>query len=176
VPGFSAGLVIGRYESGRAGRMPWSRPAAARPNTLAVMNWNIEFFADDEGRMPAYEWLRSLPFPAKSAAIGAIEFVLVELGPGVCATEQGENLGEGLFALRVRHAEGEGPAGVGGPVSLRIHCHGGEAGLVTILAGLDEEAAPGERPRRREVDVARRRLRSLLLRRARRTAGERRRG
>jgi hypothetical protein len=138
-----------------------------------VMKWNIEFFREDSDRMPAREWLKALPFASKSAAIAAIEFVLVDLGPTVCSSEQGEDLGDGLFELWVRHEEGAGPAGDGEPVSLRIFCHAREK-TVVLMSGIDETAAPGERRRRMEIETARRRLRSLRLRHARQEAGKRR--
>jgi hypothetical protein len=149
------------------------------------MNWNLEFFSEDGGRQPAREWLRSLPAAKQAAAIAALELVLGELGPEVCRTEYGKQLGKGLFEFRIRHDEsvlrskaGEPSADAqkGEAVLLRIFCHAYGERIVLLLGGYDKGASPGNRRQQREIETARRRLRSFELRRQRARTGRRRRG
>jgi putative component of toxin-antitoxin plasmid stabilization module len=144
--------------------------------------WKIEFYADDGGRQPAREWLQSLEPPQRAAAIAAIEIQLAEIGLDVCATEHGKQLGEGLFEFRIRHDEGvtRRKAGQEGgrtsqKVLLRIFCHAYGDRIVLLLGGYDKGADASARRQRREIDTARRRLRSFRLARKRRSVGDRRR-
>jgi putative component of toxin-antitoxin plasmid stabilization module len=158
--------------------------AATRPNTLAVMNWNIEFFREDTGSMPAREWLYSLPAPKRAAAIAAIEYVLAQLGPDVCRTEYGKPLGKGLFEFRIRHdagvilrKAGQSTDGVDDSeaVLIRIFCHAYGDRIVLLLGGYDKGAAPSDRRQQREIETARKRLRSHELRQKRNRSGKKRR-
>ncbi|HET9593469.1 MAG TPA: type II toxin-antitoxin system RelE/ParE family toxin [Solirubrobacterales bacterium] len=148
------------------------------------MKWNVEFFSDDSGHQPAREWLQSLPASKRAAAIAAIEYVLAELGPDVCRTEYGKHLGKGLFEFRVRHSENVIRAKAGQevvddgshePVMLRIFCHAHGERIVLLLGGYDKGDAPAKRKQQREIEVARKRLRSFELRRARDRTGKQRR-
>jgi putative component of toxin-antitoxin plasmid stabilization module len=146
------------------------------------VTWKIEFFEDDQGRQPAREWLQSLDFGKRAAAIAAIEYYLSELGLDVCATEHGKHLGKGLFELRVRHSERvirRKSGGDGGDSSdqvlLRIFCHAHGSKIILLLGGYDKGADPSKRRQGREVDTARRRLRSFQMRTRRKRTGERRR-
>jgi phage-related protein len=148
------------------------------------MNWNIEFFCDDNGGRPAREWLRSLPSPRRAAAVAAIEYVLSELGPDVCRTEYGKQLGKGLFEFRIRHDKGVilRKAGVETdgqeetePVLLRIFCHAYGDRVILLLGGYDKGSGPSDRRQQREIETARKRLRSFELREKRNSTGKRRR-
>jgi putative component of toxin-antitoxin plasmid stabilization module len=146
------------------------------------MTWTVEFFEDDQGRQPAREWLKSLDGGKRAAAIAAIEIVLADIGPDVCATEYGRHLGKGLFEFRIRHDEAviRGKAGQDGvgkrtEVLLRIFCHAHGERIVMLLGGYDKGAAPSKRRQDREIEKARGRLRSFQLRLQRQRAGDRRR-
>ncbi|MFL5871868.1 MAG: hypothetical protein ACJ75T_00130 [Solirubrobacterales bacterium] len=147
------------------------------------MAWNIRFFSESNGRQPAREWLTSLTPPRRAAAIAAIEHVLTDLGPDVCKTEYGKHLGKGLFEFRIRHDEGvirsKMEKEAGGKkresVLLRIFCHAYGERIVLLLGGYDKGAAPGDRRQQREIETARKRLRSFKLQRARSQTGRRRR-
>jgi phage-related protein len=146
------------------------------------MPWNVEFFSDDGGRRPVREWLASLEPAKRNAAIAAIEIQLAELGLDVCATEHGKQLGEGLFEFRIRHDEGVirrkagGKGGSSGEkVLLRIFCHAYGEKIILLLGAYDKGADPTPRRQQREIDTARRRLRSFKLARRREAAGKRRR-
>jgi putative component of toxin-antitoxin plasmid stabilization module len=146
------------------------------------MTWTVEFFEDDQGRQPAREWLQSLDSMKRAAAIAAIEVFLTDFGLGVCATEHGKQLGDGLFEFRIRHDEtvvrgkaGEEGTGRRGEVLLRIFCHAHGKKIILLLGGYDKGAAPSKKRQDREINMARQRLRSFKLEQRRRRAGERRR-
>jgi Phage derived protein Gp49-like (DUF891) len=146
------------------------------------VTWTVEFFEDDYGRQPAREWLLSLDSGKRAAAIAAIEVLLADMGPDVCATEYGKHLGKGLFEFRIRHDEavirgkaGQGSAGKRTDVLLRIFCHAYGDRIVVLLGGYDKGAAPSKRRQDREIEKARERLRSFRLRLQRQRAGRRRR-
>jgi hypothetical protein len=150
---------------------------------LGRVTWTIEFFEDDNGRQPAREWLQSLDGLKRASAIAAIEVVLTELGLDVCATEYGKQLGSGLFEFRIRHDEavirgkaGGDSDGERGEVLLRVFCHAYGQRIVLLLGGYDKGAAPSYRRQEREIETARRRLRSFKLQQSRRRADARRRG
>ncbi|MGA2929623.1 MAG: hypothetical protein ABSG43_27265 [Solirubrobacteraceae bacterium] len=147
------------------------------------MTWTVEFFEDDQGRQPAKEWLLSLDGGKRAAAIAAIEAYLMTMGQDVCSTEHGKHLGKGLFEFRVRHDErvirgkiGDGSPGRPVEVLLRIFCHAYGQRVVLLLGGYDKGAAPSKKRQDREIETARKRLRSFELRLQRQRAGVRRRG
>jgi putative component of toxin-antitoxin plasmid stabilization module len=147
------------------------------------MSWNVEFFEDDQGRQPAREWLQSLESPKRAAALAAIETHLTDLGQDVCGTEHGKHLGKSLFEFRIRHDEGvlrgkagQGSGGKKAEVLLRVFCHAHGQRIVLLLGGYDKGVAPSKKRQDREVETARKRLRSFQLRTKRERAGTRRRG
>jgi phage-related protein len=129
------------------------------------MTWTVEFFEDDQGRQPAREWLLSLDSEKRAMAIAAIETFLAEMGLNVCSTEHGKQLGKGLFELRIR----------GDEVLLRIFCHAYGEKIVLLLGGYDKGTRSGSRHQDKEIEKARKRLRSFKLRRQREQIGKRRR-
>lgn len=84
------------------------------------------------------------------------------MGVGVCGTELGRQLGGGLFEFRVRAI----PAGESTPLLLRVFCHATADSTVLLLEAYDKGADPSPRRRRREIDLARRRLLDYHTRRA----------
>lgn len=147
------------------------------------MDWTIEFFTDDQGRQPAREWLQSLASGQRAAAIAAIEIQLAALGLEICSTEMGKQLGKGLFEFRIRHDAGvirrkSGEQSSAGPekVLLRIFCHAYGDRIVLLVGGYDKAADPSPRRQNREIETARKRLRSFQLARKREKTGKRRRG
>jgi hypothetical protein len=149
------------------------------------MSWEIEFFEDDAGRQPARMFLLDLDAPQRMAMIAAIECFLEPRGLDVCATEYGRQLGDGLFEFRLRHDEptirrkaGLPSVGDGGStdVLLRLFCHAYGQKVILLLGGYDKGKDPSSRRQSREIETARRNLRSFRLRQQRRSAGEKRRG
>jgi putative component of toxin-antitoxin plasmid stabilization module len=129
--------------------------------------------------------LISLTPSKRAAAVAAIELVLAELGLDVCQTEYGKALGKGLFEFRIRHDEsvirskaGEHrpKGGRSEPVLLRVFCHAHGEKIVLLLGGYDKGEDSGRRRQQKEIDTARKRLRSFRLRKARNRTGKRRRG
>jgi hypothetical protein len=144
------------------------------------MAWKIEFYTEDGGRQPAREWLQSLRSPQRAAAVAAIETQLTELGLDICATEHGKQLGQGLFEFRIRQDQrilrrkaGQSGHGRSQKILLRIFCHAYGDRIVLLLGGYDKGADASVRRQRREIETARRRLRSFRQARRRRQADRR---
>jgi hypothetical protein len=152
--------------------------------SLGGVSWEVEFYGDDAGRYPAREFLDGLDPVKRAAMIAAVEVILVARGLDVCATEYGRHLGEGLFEFRVRHDEhttrakaGEVSAdrGARSEVLLRLFCHAYGERIVLLLGGYDKGADPSGRRQSREIETARKRLRSFKLRLRRERAAAKRR-
>jgi hypothetical protein len=150
------------------------------------MVWEVEFYEEEGGRYPVREFLADLEPAKRMAMIAAIEVVLVPRGLAVCETEYGRQLGDGLFEFRVRHDEQTTLAKAGkessgdrtrrsGDVLLRLFCHAYGEKIVLLLGGYDKGADPSGRRQSREIEMARRRLRSFRLRRQREKAAAKRR-
>ena len=150
------------------------------------MAWEVEFFEEEGGRYPVREFLDDLEPAKRMAMIAAIEVILMPRGLAVCETEYGRQLGDGLFEFRVRHDEQTTRAKIGdasaadgarrrGDVLLRLFCHAYGQKVVLLLGGYDKGADPSGRRQSREIEKARRRLRSFRLRRERAKAAARRR-
>jgi hypothetical protein len=149
------------------------------------MSWTIKFFVDDEGRQPARKFIEDLDMPKRMAMIAAVECFLESRGLDVCRTEYGRQLGDGLFEFRVRHDEptvlrkANRPVDdVGGSteVLLRLFCHAYGDKIVLLLGGYDKGEHPSGRRQSREIERARRNLRSFKLRQQRQSTGDKRRG
>jgi len=148
------------------------------------MTWTVEFYVDADGKQPARDFLAALSFPKRAAAIAAIEAYLVRMGPEVCRSEMGKALGNGLYELRVRHDEktirrkafGTAPDEAStGHVLLRIFFAVYGERIVLLLGGYDKGENPAARRQAREIEQARKRLRSFRLRQQRQKAAGRRR-
>lgn len=105
------------------------------------------------------------------------------MGQDVCGTEHGKHLGKSLFEFRVRHDEsvirgkaGQESAGKKTEVLLRVFCHAYGERIVLLLGGYDKGVSPSKKRQEREIETARKRLRSFQLRLKRQRAGQRRRG
>jgi putative component of toxin-antitoxin plasmid stabilization module len=155
--------------------------------------FEIEFYADANGRVHFRKWLDELNEPKRLAMIAAIERILAKLGPGVCGSEWGKKLGASIFEFRVRHGVEEiramfpdqpelgakvASAVVNRPaektkkssskIVLRAFCHlrpGGK--IVLILGGYDKGEHPSPRRQQKEIENARKRLKELQIREAR---------
>lgn len=146
------------------------------------MTWEVEFYEDENGRQPAREFLLGLTSAKRAALIAAIEAILRPQGLDVCRSEYGKPLGQGLYEFRVRHDEktirrkAGGSGGVaGGEVLLRVFFTAYGDRVVLLLGGYDKGVDPSARRQSREIDQARKRLRSFRLQRQRRGAAKRRR-
>jgi hypothetical protein len=128
--------------------------------------FEIVFYEDEHGDAPVLRWLREELSPRKRRALGtAMNNVLQRLGIGVCGTEFGRQLGQGLFEFRLR---GEGleravPAAEDGDPAeakmlLRVFCHAHGRRLILLVGGYDKGEAPSPRRQDREIAAARERL------------------
>lgn len=90
--------------------------------------YNLEFYARDNGRQPAKEFIDGLPEPKKGTLLAAIQTVLAKHGKDVCTTEYGKNLGTSLYEFRVRD---DG-------VLIRVYFHPHGQRMVLLLAGYDK--------------------------------------
>ena len=102
-----------------------------------------------------------------AALLSALEHILSHLGVGVCGTEWGKQLGDGLFEFRIRHTaaeiarmHGQNTEDLprGEKVLLRVFCHAYGAKIVLLLNGYDKGADPSNRRQQREIATARARL------------------
>jgi phage-related protein len=140
------------------------------------MAWTIELFTEDDGRQPVREWILALDPEKRASVIAAIETFLTKFGLDLCGTEHAKHLGEGLFELRIRHEESiirrkagqeTGPAGKRGgrrEILLRVFCHAYGDRIIVLVGGYDKGADSSSRRQTREIERARRRLRTFKLR------------
>lgn len=146
--------------------------------------FTIELYEDPSGSRPVEDWIEhDLNDVEVAALLAALEHVLSHSGIGVCGTEWGKQLGEGLFEFRVRHTASEirrmfanetPEHKDAGKVLLRVFCHAYGAKVVLLLNGYDKAADPSEKHQRNEIAVARRRLSEFKQRQARDRAARRR--
>ncbi len=132
--------------------------------------WKIEMWVDG-GRAVVRDWIDGLHPHQRAAVVAAIDVSLRRKGPDICQTEYGKQLGGGLFELRIRQdadtirrkagepSRGE-PSGV---VLLRIFCHAYGDRIVLLLHGYDKHAHSNQRRQNREIEAARKCLRSHRL-------------
>lgn len=138
--------------------------------------YKLEFYDDPESKTePVVAWIRRLTRWQRRAVGVAFEEVLRRYGIGVCGTEWGKQLGQGLFEFRIRRDADEIIARFTnktpdedpdeGRLALRIFCHAYGDRVVLLLAGYDKAADPGDRRQDREIALARRRLAEFRARR-----------
>jgi hypothetical protein len=119
------------------------------------------------------EWIRNDLTPEQRAALGkAMQHTLQVLGVGVCATQFGRQLGEGLCEFRLRYNlaelvhrfEGSQPQASGRSseeILLRVFFHVHGERVILLLHGYDKGADSSARRQQREIAEARRRLRDF---------------
>ncbi len=136
--------------------------------------WTIEFYADEGGREPIAKWLDPLSEVKRDAVLAALTHVLARLGPDVCESEWGKNLGSGLCEFRVRHTADETEAMFGGEargakkgsaIVLRVFFHTYGQRVILLLGGYDKGRDPSERRQQKEIGDAQRRLEDFRVRR-----------
>ena len=126
--------------------------AAAFPEPI----YAIEMFERDSGEVPYLAWfLHDLSRPKQLAAKAGVERILAYLGSDIVSTEWGDNIGDGVFELRIRRIAAEVEAwwrnhyGLPEPepepheeILLRIwfHPYGGKR--ILLLRGFDKAGQP----------------------------------
>jgi phage-related protein len=135
---------------------------------IAVVRYQLEFYADEAGDQPVLRWLRDALSPTQRRAIGvALREILEVEGIGVCRGPYGRQLGDGLFEFRLRRDAAEILRSLGRPardepqgerILLRVFCHAHGERLILLLGGYDKGTDPNARRQQREIAQARRRL------------------
>ena len=139
---------------------------------MTERTFEIEFWADEAGRKPVLEWIKSDLSGEQRAALGkAMQHTLQVLGVGVCATQFGKQLGDGLCEFRLRYDlaelvsrfEGRPASDETSPeqILLRVFFHAYGDKIVLLLHGYDKGADPSPRRQQREIAEARKRLRAF---------------
>jgi putative component of toxin-antitoxin plasmid stabilization module len=133
--------------------------------------WDVEFYADEQGREPCREWADDLSPQKRAAFIEAVRLVLARRGLGVVESEYGKALGGGLYELRVRWSaaeirhkvQGLSPDNVGKApekIMLRVFfCTSGRK-IILLMSGYDKAKDASDRRQEREIAKARRLLRA----------------
>jgi putative component of toxin-antitoxin plasmid stabilization module len=140
--------------------------------------WDVEFYADENGREPCREWAEGLSPTKKAAFLAALEVVLIPQGINVASNEFGKSLGGGLYELRIRQTATEIRQRVAAlssgevdyppeAVLLRIFfCTAGRK-LIMLMSGYDKGENSSERRQNREIENARRLMRAHAEQRSR---------
>jgi phage-related protein len=134
---------------------------------MADPPYEVEFYKDDSGKEPALEWMRGLSETKKRAIGVALHEILAYEGVGVCDSEYGKPLGDGLYEFRLRHTADEILAKkkrgfvkrlIDRPekVVLRVFFHPHGDKMILLLGGFDK----GRFPKRQDTEIkaARKRL------------------
>jgi hypothetical protein len=129
--------------------------------------WDVEFYADENGREPCREWAERLSPQKRAAFSAAIRLVLARRGLDVVKTEYGKAFGEGLYEFRIRwtaaeishkvsgvHAADSG----GAPEEILLRTFFCTAGrkIILLLSGYDKARHSSDRWQQREIAEARR--------------------
>ena len=131
-------------------------------------DWDIEFYADEDGREPCREWMEDLSSIKRKAIEEAIDVVLTKRGLAVVETEYGRALGQGLYEFRLRWTAAEvrqkagrvsdDAAAKSEKILLRVFfCTAGRK-IILLLSGYDKGRDDSERRQQREIAKARKLL------------------
>lgn len=140
--------------------------------------FRIELYANADGDSPVHRWLTTELSVRQRRLLGVAMFHhLQRFGAGVCASEFGKALGDGLYEFRVRHDLPEllrragikhRPGDADGPpekVLLRVFFTVYGDRIVLLLGGYDKAKDPNHKRQQREIETARARLREWKARR-----------
>lgn len=121
--------------------------------------YEIEFYADAVGEMPALRWIKEDLSPTKRRAVGmAMNEVLQRHGVQVVGERSwGRQLGQGLFEFRVDRTVKPDDE-ITEKLVLRVFCHAYGDRKILVLHGYDKGASPSPRRQQREIEIARTRL------------------
>jgi len=121
--------------------------------------YELEFYAQEGGAMPALRWIKEDLSPTKRRALSmAMNEVLQRHGIQVVGERSwGRQLGEGLFEFRVDRTVKMDDEIVE-KIVLRVFCHAYGYRKVLILHGYDKGRSPASRRQQREIVLARSRL------------------
>jgi phage-related protein len=134
--------------------------------------YRIEFYADADGDRPVHRWLTGELSARQRRALGVAMFeYLQRYGAGVCSSEFGKALGDGLYEFRLRHdlpelvrrsgGEYRSAPDEGSPQKMLLRVFFAVYGdrVVLLLGGYDKAKTPGTKRQQSEIETARARLR-----------------
>jgi hypothetical protein len=81
---------------------------------VAAGEWDVEFYADEDGREPCRSWANNLSPQKRAAFAAAIRLVLARRGLDVVETEFGKALGGGARRSNRCKTNARARRGVGG--------------------------------------------------------------
>jgi hypothetical protein len=133
--------------------------------TEANPAYSLEFHRDESGTEVVKDWLMGLSTGKRRAVAVALHEVLRRLGPDVCETRYGKNLGRGLIEFRLAERSPGFLAALGRParaatedederilLSVFCHCDGDRA---ILLSGYDKGSEQSRQRQQGEVARAR---------------------
>jgi len=120
--------------------------------------FRIDFYEDPNGSQPVRDWLRGDLTSAERRTVGAAMWAILQhQGIGVCGSEFGRQLGDGLFEFRLREP----------PLLARLFCHAHRNQVILVLCAYNKGRDPSPRRQQREIALARARLREWQARQRR---------
>ena len=135
-------------------------------------DWQVEFYADEQGREPCREWAERLSPTKRAAFLAAVEVVLTQQGINVASNEFGKALGGGLYELRIRQTATEIRQRVTGlppddlgnlppeAVLLRVFfCTAGRK-IILLMSGYDKAENSSQKRQNREIENVRKLMRA----------------
>ncbi len=123
--------------------------------------YELEFFTEESGHAPALRWIRDELSPTKRRALGAaMQEVLQWHGVQVVGERSwGRHLGGGLFEFRLDRTV-KSTDHIVEKLALRVFCHAHGDRKILVLHGYDKGTRTSPHHQRREIEVARARLRN----------------
>lgn len=133
-------------------------------------NWQVEFFEDAWGRMPAQRWMDKDLNDIQRAAIDiAITKILASEGINLVGTQWMKPLGDGLYEFRIRHSSEEiqsiythttnaGISHKGIHLRIFVSFHGRK--IILLLSAYDKGRSSSKKRQQSEIENARKRLKA----------------
>ncbi len=139
---------------------------------MAKPPYTLEFYEDEAGDEPARRWMKDELTATQRRAIGvAMHEILAHEGVGVCNTEFGKPLNDGLYEFRLRHdaeeilaRKGRVKAMIGklrprtSKILLRVFFHPHGDKMILLLGGYDKGRFSSRKRQATEIATARQRL------------------
>lgn len=139
---------------------------------MAIPNYTLELFTDDDGGAPVGRWLCEDLEPTQAAALGlAMNHILQRLGTDVVKTRFGKALGGGLYEFRLDDTLDELLERLAlkkkqklakarpGRMLFRVFFHPYGDKVLLLLGGYDKGRADRKREQEVQIQLARARLR-----------------
>ena len=132
--------------------------------------FEIEFYTEDDDQ-PVLRWMKEELSTTKRRALGlAMRNYLQTLGTGVCSSQFGSSLGDGLYEFRLRYNLKDLASRIGIPfkptpgeddeasILLRVFFHEYDGKVILLLGGYDKGEDPSPKTQNTQIKLARKRL------------------